>query len=149
MARRKLPEGPAPARARIIGAYDLPHTDEFFLVEAIIPSNPTRIDMQMFPGYTPAGWDGRIQIACPEFYLSEDGERLVGSYLGGQPEDWEAFWDSGGYRTRPGQCCRFAFFVNVNDIWFADEIRTPWGRLRMPDTTPIPERLLRLIWSEY
>jgi hypothetical protein len=152
MARRELPEGPAPARARIIGAYELPHTEEFLLIEAILPVNPVMVDMQMFPGYTPAGWDREFGTACPEFYLSADGEALIGSYLGGQSGEasyWAEGWEAAERRRRHRQvrCTRIAFFVN--DIWYPDKIRTPWGVLTVPEVTPIPERLLQLIWSEY
>jgi hypothetical protein len=119
-------------RAKIVGAYEVPWFEGVVVVEALVLKPAWMVSAEDWHPYTPFAWDDEWYVARPDFYLSEDGEELIGSYLAQPPI------------TR---MTRFA-------LVFYDSMRVPdafvvGGRVvRVPDWRPIPERLLRLIWLE-
>jgi hypothetical protein len=116
---------------RILGVYRLPLFPESLLVEAIEDRPADRICAFSygFPSrYSEVGDDSD---QC-EFHLSPDGETLLG------------FGDDAPRGPGP---VRFAFLIHGCDgVPFT--LDTPHGKVRIQRATPVPERLLRLIWIE-
>ena len=134
-------------RLRVVGAYELPDRDDVFLIEAIIPAAPHDADMAQFAPYRPRGWDSDWEVGWADFYLSDDGEQLIGSYL--EFERPEHARDPSVMAKlqrslRLPASTRVAFLMDG----LPDAFYTCWGVARLPEVTPVPERLLRLIWLE-
>lgn len=86
-------------------------------------------------------------VGTAHFYLSDDGESLIGSYLGRKEEPNEREWIHSlecFLKTRNGSTRA----ILLLEPFGPDELYTPWGRLRFPRYTAMPERLLRLIWID-
>jgi len=131
-------------RARIIGAYSIPFYPSVIAVEVLIPAPAHLVDTAHFAPYRPVVDDHEIGIGVADFYLSDDGERLLCCYLQALPvplDDDEARPGS-NWRSR----CRIILLLTTWEC--PDAFFTPWGKLRMPKITPLPDRLLRLIWID-
>jgi hypothetical protein len=118
-------------RIQVVGVYEVPffNPEEITVVEIIERRPAWMICMSRWWPYSPPGWDDEWAVARPDFYLSEDGQELIGSYL---------------HQPPIGRITRFA--IVVRDYAWPQLLETP--RRRIPALTPIPERLLRLIWID-
>jgi hypothetical protein len=115
---------------RIVGVYDVPFFEDVSVVEVIVRMPWWMVDLSEWWPYQPPAWDDEYGIGRPDFYLSEDGQELIGSYLAPPP-------------IRP--TTRFAVVLEAN---MSVPGRLGGRKLRLPDPQPIPERLLRLIWLD-
>ena len=116
-------------RVRVVGVYDMPYFEDFTVVEVLENRPAWMISLEDWWPYTPPGWDEEWGVGRPDFYLSEDGEELIGSYL---------------HQPPIGHITRFAIVLRQHE-WplLLDRAGVP-----VPKTVPIPDRLLRLIWID-
>lgn len=77
----------------------------------------------------PPAWDEEEKTLLADFYLNADGTELIGSYLAAPPIE---------ATTR---------FLLVTHRYKIPNLLYDRG-IPEPDITPIPERLLRLIWID-
>ena len=124
------PRIPRFGEIRVVGLYDLPFVDELLLLEVIVRRPWWMVNLEDWHPYEPPGWDEQWQIGRPRFYFSEDGTELVGSYLDAPPIT---------------SVTRMGLLLDGMD----GRVPQPQGKLlKVPDSGPVPERLLRLIWVE-
>jgi hypothetical protein len=113
---------------KLIGLYAVPLFRDVQILELMVREPWWGIDVDRWWPYQPPGrseeWEPLV-----DFYLSENGEELVGSYLDAPP-------------NLP--VTRMALVLRDGEAPAWTEAR----RMKMPDVTPIPERLLRLIWID-
>lgn len=86
------------------------------------------MDFSTWWPYKPPAWDEEWQVGRPHFYFDRRGEELIGSYLS-RPR-LEPIWRAG------------LLLFDEPGVLIQDEMY--WIR----ETTPVPDRLLRLIWVE-
>jgi hypothetical protein len=154
MGTKKLPgkviRKPVRGRGRVsvtlIGCYELPDEQWPYLFEAYVAGPRYAVPpLSELRFYSLPEWDEPPEPIIAQFVLDEAGENLAGSYLHPDETTWESLWSSDPRRMRQHVTIRFASFVpNI----FAGGLLTPAGVLELPDSEPIPERLLRLIWVE-
>lgn len=117
-------------RMRVVGWYEVPLFPEVDVVECIVRAPWWMVRLEEWWPYEPRGWAPEGPgSGLADFYLNDDGTRLIGSYLAPPPIE---------------PTTRFALVLYEG---------LPPGPLaapdiEIPDSTPIPERLLRLIWLE-
>jgi hypothetical protein len=114
----------------VIGAYEIPYFPDTYLLEVLIHLAPRQVDFGEWLPYQPPAADQEWGNGLAHFYFDRDGLELTGSYLTGQP--MEPY-------TRAGLLLDG---VASHGVLIRHEMH--W----ISETTPIPERLLRLIWVE-
>jgi hypothetical protein len=134
-------------KARVIGVCGIPYCPDLYAVEVMVPSPPHAVDFTQFWPYRPPAWDTVWDAGSAHFYLSEDGEELIGSYLGRKAYDDEDDKIYGLDFFRRSRSGTTRAVLLMDDVY--PDFQTCWGRLRLPRlVTALPERLLRLIWVE-
>lgn len=118
-------------RVRVLGVYTIPYFPETYLLEALIHQPADFVDFSEWLPYTPPAFDDEWYVGLAHFYFDAAGEELIGSYLARPPL---------GYPTRAGLLLQgeppnHRLIIDSEVFW-------------IQETTPIPERLLRLIWVE-
>jgi hypothetical protein len=117
---------------RIVGVYNVPEKDDLSLIEAIIDSPPSKVDMGKFTQENPSLPQASWQVAYLEHYLNENGDALACD-LYDLPED----------DIPP---TRVAFFLYCVD--FKKSLITPFGEVTLPAKQLIPERIKNIIHFE-
>lgn len=114
-------------KVRIIGVH--PINNEVHLLEIMVNTPPSEFDVSDFtqdvPGQPRENW----QAAYDEYYLSEQGDVIIGDFLHAPRND-----------TGVSRLAFFMYFLN-----FDTPLITPFGKLKLPDPTPVPSRLSRII----
>ncbi|MGV3719916.1 MAG: hypothetical protein ACO1SX_03315 [Actinomycetota bacterium] len=124
-----------------VGCYYFDEEDDSLLVELVltgpryllIPAGSRRFYT------TPDGFSPPEEIV-PQFILDLTGEELIGSYLHPPAQEWEC----GPGSQRP-TAIRLAFYFPEGSY---GGLMGPGGVIPLPDSEPIPERLLRLVWRD-
>jgi hypothetical protein len=120
-----------PPRVEILGVHSLPSPyDETLLVEVIVSAPSQMFSISDFEAPSEIQEEER-DCGQQEFWLSRDGTRLLGFA-------WE-------HPDFPAPT-RVAFLLHACRVPFT--LSTPGGKVHIRRATPIPERLLRLIWVE-
>jgi hypothetical protein len=131
VAGRRSYEG----KARWIGCYELPLYEDVYAFELLIHRPWWRLHVEYwYPQHEPPGWSDEWGCGLADVYLSLDGEELIGSYLAPPPM---------ALSTRLIVLCRTD--AEYTAFWLASAA-LKLGR--EPESQPIPERLLRLIWLD-
>jgi hypothetical protein len=133
---------------RWLGHYYLSEEGSSTLIEVLV-EGPWYL-MREFAAFRlyvmPDDWTALPVPIPPHFILDPTGERLIGSYL--DPATLELpvpeHRHPAEYRRR--YSVRFASFVHWADGF--GPLMTPAGPLDEPESEPIPERLLRLVWLD-
>jgi hypothetical protein len=95
--------------------------------------------------YRPAFWSNDFEIGGADFYLTEDGEELLSSYLHGLPLE-ELYVDDTCERYKPRRQAWTRFVIIASNCPY--KFFTPWGNLPVPEPEPAPQRIPRLIWID-
>lgn len=131
-AKGLWPRVPEFGRVRVIGLYDQPYFEDAQALEVLVHKPAWMVDLHEWHPYEPPGDDEEWQAGRAHFYLSEDGEQLIGSYLHQPP------------------ISRYTRMVLLVNVLLVDPEMLTFHRTkrRLPAAKPIPERLLRLISLE-
>lgn len=127
--RGMLRRDPRYGQRRILGVYHLPYFPDTLLVEALAFQSPDWVDFREWFPYQPPADHPEMPIGLAHFYFDADGRELVGSYLSPPP---------------PGPITRAGLLLSAE----TGGILVGQAIYPFEEATPIPERLLRLIWVE-
>lgn len=114
-------------KIRVVGVYEVPYCDHVEVTEVVVRKPYWMVNLADWGSYEPLGWDPEWGTGLADFYPDEEGRELIGSYLQAPP-------------IRPTTRLVIVTYDGMHSV--------PFPRSRMPHPTPIPERLLRLIWLE-
>ena len=131
---RHQPLGRAPHKLpRLIGAYDLEDDGDFTLLELFVERRWHALGLEEWYPYQPRGWS-QHGFALADFYLSEDGQELTGSFLHSPPND---------------PVTRSLLLFHSSEWQGQLLLRNTSKLISVRETEPLPERLRRLIWIEW
>jgi hypothetical protein len=119
------------AIVELIGVYPIAEEQNVKLIEMVVDCPPSQIDVgkitQPEEGIKESDW----QAAYDEYYLNESGMEVVGRF------------DNVPIDTPTTHLTFFLYFVN-----FDKPLSTQFGGIQLPEESPMPERLRKIIKFE-
>ena len=121
------------AEVSIVGVYRVSSHGDVHLIESLIDVPPREVNVSGFMQEDPTQPKSNWQVAYDAKYLNTDSDQVIG-------EDFDLPADESCVTTR------LAFFLYFID--FDRPLMTPYGDIRLPAPTEMPERLSNIIQFE-
>lgn len=117
---------------QILGVYKINGTSDVHLIELIINTSPTDVDVSSFTQKDDKLSKDSWQTAYDEHFLNEDGSQVIGTFI---EQD-----------SLIGDKTRIAFFMYFID--FCKPLLSQYGEILLPEPSTMPERLSGMIQFE-
>jgi hypothetical protein len=114
---------------QLLGVYKINGTSDVHLIELIINTSPTDVDVSSFTQKDDKLPKDSWQMAYDEHYLNEDGSEVIGTFI---EQD-----------SLIGDKTRVAFYMYFID--FRKPLLSQYGEIWLPQPSPMPERLSKII----
>ena len=114
---------------QVHGVYSVDENPDVFLVELSINDSPSNVDLMSFVQEDKSKPRDSWQTAYDEHYLNDSGTEVIGRCF----ENERLM----GIKTR------LAFFMYFID--FGKPLLSQYGEIKLPNPTPMPDRLARII----
>jgi hypothetical protein len=113
----------------IIGIYPVRENKDAHLIEVLVNARSSDFDVGKFTQENPSLPQDSWQVAWNEHYLNERGDTVIGDYFEKPSDDIES--------------TRLVFYLFGVD--FERPLLTPFGPVRLPEPTPMPKRLEKIV----
>ena len=117
----------------VIGVYQIEQKSDVHLIELIINSSPSDIDVSSFTQKDEKIPEDNWQAAFYEYYLNEEGTEVIGDNL--------------NYKSIKDEKTRMTFFMYFLD--FDKPLLSQFGEISLPEPTALPERLKNIIEIDF
>lgn len=114
----------------IFGVYAV--NEEVHLIEVTIHKKPSEVNVEGFTQETPGVSRDNWQVAYDEYYLNEQGDKVIGDYFEKPIND-----------ESPTRLTFFLYFLDLSL-----PLLTPFGQVDLPTASPMPQRLKDIIEFE-
>jgi hypothetical protein len=114
---------------QLLGVYKINGTSDVHLIELIINTSPTDVDVSSFTQKDDKLSKDSWQTAYDEHFLNEDGSQVIGTFI---EQD-----------SLIGDKTRVAFYMYFID--FRKPLLSQYGEIWLPQPSPMPERLSKII----
>ena len=116
----------------LIGVYEVAGEPDVFLVELVVDRRPSEVDVGAFGQEEPGRPREEWQVPWMEHYLNREGTELIAEVFDLPADD-----------VAP---TRLAFFLHF--VAFERPLITPFGEVELPESGPMPGRLVGKIEFE-
>jgi hypothetical protein len=114
----------------VLGVYEV--NEDVHLIEIKVETKPSVVNVEDFTQEVEEVPEEDWQVAYDEYYLNDEGNEVIGDFFNKPTED-----------LSPTRITFFLYFVD-----FSIPLSTPYGKVSLPSSTQIPNRLKYIIEFE-